>query len=101
MPRNTGEGRVRRAAGMIAFLWGRHKKHSAEVYTLSEAAARAANHEKGITDEQLAYAVRWAKAAHAFSNMANSKGNGKTLGELRDESGLTYYSNRDNWPRGE
>lgn len=95
---NTGDSPIRRAAGMIAFLWGRRKRHSAEVYSLQEAVARAAEHEPQLTDEQLRYAAGWAMAAHGFRELANTKGNALTLGELRDKSGLTYYADRGNFP---
>lgn len=98
MPRNTGESPIRRAAGMIAFLWGRRKRHSAEVYSLQEAVATAAAHEPQLTDEELRYAAGWAMAAHAFRELANARQEGKTLLQLREESGLAYYTDRDNWP---
>lgn len=101
MSRNTGESPIRRAAGMIAFLWGRRKRHSQEVYSLAEAVATAAAHEPQLSEEALRYAARWAQAAHQFRELANTPGNGLTLGELRDKSGLTYYADRGNFPGDE
>lgn len=98
---NTGESPIRRAAGMIAFLWGRRKRHSQDVYSLQEAVARAAEHEPQLTDEQLRYAAGWAMAAHSFRELANSRPEGNTLLQLRGDSGLSYYADRANWPDGD
>lgn len=98
MSRNTGESPLRRAAGMIAFLWGRHKRHSQEVYSLPEAVAVAAEHEPQLSDEALRYAARWAQAAHQFRALSNARPDNTTLAHLREQSGLAYYANPDNWP---
>lgn len=98
MSRNTGESPLRRAAGMIAFLWGRRKRHSQEVYSLAEAVAVAAEHEPQLTDEQLRYAARWAQAAHKLKELANARPWSGTLADLFEQSGVAHYSNRDNWP---
>lgn len=95
---NTGQYPLRRAAGMIAFLWGRHKLRSKEVYSLPEAVAVAAAHEPQLSDEQLRYAARWAQASHQFRTLANARPADKTLEQLRYESGLGYYADQTNWP---
>lgn len=98
---NTGLDPIRRAAGMIAWKLDRRKPRSQERYTLSEAVAQALEAEPQMTEAQIAYARDWALASHALTQLLNSLPEGKTLQQLMDESGVSYYADPANYPPDE
>lgn len=91
MPHHRDENPIRRAAGVILWQLENGKPPS-------EAMAKASKREPELNDDQLAYAAEWASAAQLLAELLNRKIAGMTVEELKEASGVAYYSNPENYP---
>lgn len=91
MPHHRDENPIRRAAGVILWQLEDGKPES-------EAVAKASRREPELNEDQLAYALEWARSGQLFAELANRKIKGMTVEELKEAAGIAYYSNPENYP---
>ncbi len=101
MSRNTGESPIRRAAGLILWRQEHQKPHGGGPYTWPEIIAEVTHKEPELTEAQIRFAIGWANAARQFRDLAHGEDKTLTLAQLREQSGIAHFTNRDNWPDDE